>query len=214
VQTFGDLASGDQAATREATEATPGVCVRNRPIEQVHCCVGHEGLAADDERRYVMYLLNTVLGGGMSSRLFQKIREEYSLAYSVYSYHSAFQDTGIHTVYCGTSIDGFPKALGIIRDEINRLSEKRVPEAELATCKMQLKGNLLLGLESTSNRMNQLARNEIYSGRQITPEEISERIEAVTEDEIRELASALFAGDPALTVIGPVEESHVHELTR
>ncbi len=209
---FGDLEKGDQPIPRESTRVTPGICVKNRPIEQVHCCIGHEGLAADDERRYVMYLLNSVLGGGMSSRLFQKIREEYGLAYSVYSYHSAYLDTGIHTVYCGTSEDGFPKTLEIIREETQRLTEEKVLDIELTTCKRQLKGNLLLGLESTGNRMNQLARNEIYSGRHVTPEEIGEGIEAVTADDIRELASILFQKDSSVTVIGPVSEAEVHEL--
>lgn len=210
---FGGLERGDQPVPRGSTMATPGVCVKNRPVEQVHCCVGYEGLAADDERRYVMYLLNTVLGGGMSSRLFQKIREEYGLAYSVYSYHSAYQDTGIHTVYCGTSVDGFPKTIEIIREETQRLSDEKVPDVDLARCKKQLKGNLLLGLESTGNRMNQLARNEIYSGRHITPEEIGEGIEAVTADDIRDLASVLFRKkNPAVTVIGPVSEAEVHEI--
>jgi len=209
---FGDLEKGDQPIPRESTRVTPGICVKNRPIEQVHCCIGHEGLAADDERRYVMYLLNSVLGGGMSSRLFQKIREEYGLAYSVFSYHSAYLDTGIHTVYCGTSEDGFPKTLEIIREETQRLTEEKVLDIELTTCKRQLKGNLLLGLESTGNRMNQLARNEIYSGRHVTPEEIGEGIEAVTADDIRELASILFQKDSSVTVIGPVSEAEVHEL--
>lgn len=211
--TFGGLQRGEEPAPRASSLATPGICVRTRPVEQVHCCVGYEGLPADDDRRYAMYLLNTILGGGMSSRLFQKIREEYGLAYSVYSYHSAYQDTGMHTVYSGTSVDGFPKSLAIIREETQRLTEEKVPDIEMTTCKRQLKGNLLLGLESTSNRMNQLARNEIYSGRNITPEEISERIEAVTTDDIRDLASEIFRHvPPAITVIGPVSEAQVHEI--
>jgi predicted Zn-dependent peptidase len=209
---FGDLEKGDLPAERAFTTATPGICVKNRSVEQVHCCVGYEGLAADDERRYAMYLLNTVLGGGMSSRLFQKIREEHGLAYSVFSYHSAYQDTGIHTVYCGTSVDGFQKSFEIIREETQRLSDEKVSVSDLETCKRQLKGNLLLGLESTGNRMNQLARNEIYSGRHVTPEEIGEGIEAVTAEDIRDLASILFKKNFAVTVIGPVSEAEVHEI--
>ncbi len=211
--TFGGLERGNPPASWAPTRATPGVCVKNRPIEQVHTCIGSQGLAADDERRYVMYLLNTILGGGMSSRLFQKIREEYGLAYSVFSYHSAYQDTGIHTVYCGTSIEGFPKSVEIIKEETQRLTEEKVLDIELVTCKRQLKGNLLLGLESTGNRMNQLARNEIFSGRHVTPEEIGEGIEAVTADDIRDLSSMLFQKDTfAVTVIGPVSEAEVHEI--
>jgi predicted Zn-dependent peptidase len=149
----------------------------------------------------------------MSSRLFQKIREEHGLAYSVYSYHSTYQDAGLHTIYCGTSREGFPKALGIIREEMDDLAGNRLPSDELATAKQQLKGNLLLGLESTGNRMNQLARNEIYFGRQVTPEEISEGIDSVTEDQVRQLAADLFTeGSRAVTVIGPVNEEEVREI--
>ena len=211
--TLGALGKGTAPSPRSSIKATPRICVQNRPVEQVHCCVGFEGLAADDDRRYTLSLLNTVLGGGMSSRLFQKIREEYGLAYSVFSYHSAYQDTGMHTIYCGTSTEGFPKALEIIQEETGRLVQEDVPGEELATCKQQLKGNLLLGLESTGNRMNQLARDEIYSGRTITPEEISQGIDAVTPHDIRTLAQHLFGrSGPAVTVIGPVEEDFVHGL--
>lgn len=211
---FDGLERGAPPAERGGTSATPRISVQSRPVEQVHFCVGYEGLPADDDRRYTMYLLNTVLGGGMSSRLFQKIREEYGLAYSVYSYHSAYQDTGSLTVYCGTSTEGFPKAYEIVREETRQLVREDVPAMELETCKRQLKGNLLLGLESTGNRMNQLARNEIYSGRHISPEEIGEGIESVTAGDIRELASSLLTGDsPAVTVIGPVDEEEVHGVT-
>jgi predicted Zn-dependent peptidase len=209
---FGHLLPGGESAVRPVPRSTPGLCVLERPVEQIHLCVGHNGLSATHDQRYTMYLLNTLLGGGMSSRLFQKIREEYGLAYSVYSYHSTYQDAGLHTIYCGTSREGFPKALGIIRDEMDDLAGSRLPADELATAKQQLKGNLLLGLESTGNRMNQLARNEIYFGRQVTPEEISEGIDSVTEDQVRQLAADLFAdGSRAVTVIGPVKEEEVRE---
>ena len=110
----------------------------------------------------------------MSSRLFQRIREERGLAYSVYSYHSAYQDTGLLTVYCGTSPDSFPTALELVHEQINQLVQESVQAENLITAKRQIKGNLLLGLESTGNRMNQLARNEIYFGRQIQLDEESD----------------------------------------
>ena len=164
-------------------------------------------MAVSDERRYHLYLLNTILGGGMSSRLFQRIREEMGLAYSVYSYHSAYQDAGLLTVYCGTSPDGFPTALDLVHEEINLLVQEQVQEKALTTAKRQLKGNLLLSLESTGNRMNQLARNEIYFSRQIPPEEIEEGIESVTAGQIQDLAGEIFNPEVrALSVIGPVNE--------
>ncbi|UCG39253.1 MAG: insulinase family protein, partial [bacterium] len=212
-RTFGSLSSSGRPYLRPAPTATPRVYVQERQVEQVHFCAGYRGLRADDHRRYAMFLLNTLLGGGMSSRLFQKIREEYGLAYSVYSYHAAYQDTGMHAVYCGTSREGFAKALEIINDETRLLASERVGAEELTTGKRQLKGNLLLGLESTSNRMNQLARDEIYFGRHVPVEEIEEGIETVTADQIRDLAADLFRKEHmALTVIGPVSEDEVRRV--
>jgi predicted Zn-dependent peptidase len=169
-------------------------------------------MPVNDDRRYQLYLLNTILGGGMSSRLFQRIREERGLAYSVYSYHSAYQDTGLLTVYCGTSLDGFPTALKLVHEEIDLLVQESVQAENLLTAKRQLKGNLLLSLESTGNRMNQLARNEIYFGRQIQTDEIEEGIESVTTGQIQDLACEIFRSDGrAITVIGPVQEDDLGE---
>ncbi|MDF1535965.1 MAG: pitrilysin family protein [bacterium] len=210
---FGELEPGTSPVLRSAPRPTPGICVLEKPVEQIHFCVGYNGLPATHEKRYAMYLLNTLLGGGMSSRLFQKIREEQGLAYSVYSYHSTYQDAGLHTIYCGTSREGFSKALEIIREETENLAAERPPEEELTIARQQLKGNLLLGLESTGNRMNQLAKNEIYFGRQVSPEEIAEGIDSVTSEQVRQLASELFVEEStALTVIGPVSEEEVRDL--
>jgi predicted Zn-dependent peptidase len=210
---FADLPANHAPVSRSLPHDTPGIYVQERPVEQVHFCVGYPGLRMADDRRYAMAVLNTVLGGGMSSRLFQKIREDYGLAYSVYSYHSTYQDTGMQTVYCGTSRDGFAKALQIIREESQSFAAGAVREDELNTAKLQLKGNLLLGLESTGNRMNQLARNEIYFGRQVSPKDIEDGIDAVTSEQIRMLASDLFMEDRmALTVIGPISEEEVREI--
>jgi predicted Zn-dependent peptidase len=210
---FSGLKRSDSSFPRSLPEETPGLFVQERPVEQVHFCVGYPGLKVGDDRRYVMSLLNTIQGGGMSSRLFQRIREEFGLAYSIYSYPSAYQDAGMQTIYCGTSKEGFPKALQIIREETRNIIADPVPADELETAKLQLKGNLLLGLESTGNRMNQLARNEIYFGRQISIEEIQEGIDSVTSREICDLSSELFREDRmALTVIGPVSEEEVREI--
>ncbi|TNF47392.1 insulinase family protein [bacterium] len=207
---FGHLARGTFSPVRPTPDPTPGIHVLNRPLEQVHFCVGFESMPVNDDRRYQLYLLNTILGGGMSSRLFQRIREERGLAYSVYSYHSPYQDTGLLTVYCGTSPDGFPTALGLVHEEIERLVQESVQPEDLVTAKRQLKGNLLLSLESTGNRMNQLARNEIYFGRQIPPNEIEDGIESVTAGKIQDLAGEIFKTDSrAMTVIGPVQEENL-----
>jgi len=209
---FGHLERGSFSPVRPVPDPTPGILVLNRPLEQVHFCVGYESMPVNDDRRYQLYLLNTILGGGMSSRLFQRIREERGLAYSVYSYHSAYQDTGLLTVYCGTSLDGFPTALKLVHEEIDLLVQESVQAENLLTAKRQLKGNLLLSLESTGNRMNQLARNEIYFGRQIQTDEIEEGIESVTTGQIQDLAGEIFRPDGrAITVIGPVQEDDLGE---
>jgi predicted Zn-dependent peptidase len=210
---FSSLPASQTPVSRSLPYDTPGIFVQERPVEQVHFCVGYPGLRVADDKRYALAILNTVLGGGMSSRLFQKIREEYGLAYSVYSYHSTYQDTGMQTIYCGTSRDGFAKALKIIREEVQSFASHAVPGEELGTAKLQLKGNLLLGLESTGNRMNQLARNEIYFRRQVSAKEIEDGIDSVTPEQIRSLASDLFEQDRmALTVIGPISEEKVREI--
>ncbi len=210
-RSYGGLAQGSSPEIRKAPEPTPRIRVVNRDLEQVHFCTGFESIAVGDERRYALFLMNTILGAGMSSRLFQKIREEHGLAYSVYSYPSAYQDTGMLTIYCGTSIDGFPTALDLVRQESKKLRENPVSAVELDVAKRQLKGNLLLGLESTSNRMSQLARNEIYYGRHIAPEQIVEGIDKVTAGDISELAATIINPDRmALTVIGPVNEDELN----
>ena len=204
---FGNVSSGSCPLRRSAPVSTPHLKIFTRDSEQVHFCLGMEGLPVDDERRYSLFLLNTILGGGMSSRLFQKIREEHGLAYSIYSYHSAFQDVGMLSVYCGTSAQRFTTALDLIREEILALAENRIPEEELAIAKRQVTGSMLLGLESTGNRMTQLARNEIYFQRQISPAEIEERIQTVSSAQILDVAESLLNPEcRALTVIGPVRE--------
>lgn len=206
-KSFGGIAEGRSPEVRKAPEPSPGIKVLNRDLEQVHFCTGFKGIAVGDERRYALFLMNTILGAGMSSRLFQKIREERGLAYSVYSYPSAYQDTGMLTIYCGTSVDGFPTALDLIRQESDKLRNAPVSAVELDVAKRQLKGNLLLGLENTSNRMSQLARNEIYYGEHITPEQIVEGIDKVTAGDISDLAATIIDPDQmALTIIGPVSE--------
>lgn len=212
-EAFSGLERSRVPLSRTLPKDVPGLCVQQRPVEQVHFCIGYPGLKYADEQRYVMSLLNTVLGGGVSSRLFQKIREERGLAYSVFSYQSAHEDTGMHTIYCGTSREGFGEAMRLIGEETEDLMTRLIPEDELDTARLQLKGNLLLGLESTGNRMNQLARNAIFFGRQISTKEIEEGIDNVTAQQIRDLSLQTFQKDrTSLTVIGPISEDEVREI--
>ena len=176
---------------------------RKKSLEQVQLCLGVPAPPVDSPARYAVYLLNTMLGGGMSSRLFQTIREDRGLAYSIYSETNPFRDTGCLAIYAGTSAEKTPEVLRLTIDEIRRLKEDTVPEAELKRAKDQLKSNIVLGLESSSSRMANLARQEMYFGRFFTVDDIITEVDAVTPAEIQTLARDLFRPETiALTVLG------------
>jgi len=176
--------------------------VRRKDLEQSHVCLGMPALAQSDPDRYVSYALNTVLGGSMSSRLFQNVREKRGLAYSISSGVSSYSDAGLMTVYAGTSIDSLDEVIGLTLDELRRMRDEPVPAEELRRAKDHLKGSIMLSLESTGSRMNNMARQEIYFGRQFTLDEILERIEAVQQADVLRIAGAIFKGDLAMSVLG------------
>jgi predicted Zn-dependent peptidase len=176
---------------------------RKRSLEQVQLCLGVPAPAIDSPTRYAVYLLNSILGGGMSSRLFQAIREDKGLAYSIYSETNPFRDTGALSIYAGTSADKTAEVLRLTLAELRRLKEKTIPEAELKRAKDQLKSNIVLGLESSSSRMSNLARQEMYFGRFFSVEEIVAEVDAVGSAEVQSLAQALFRPEAiALTMLG------------
>ena len=142
-----------------------GVIIDERDLEQVHFCLGTTALSLSSPDRYKSYLLSVILGGGMSSRLFQEIREKRGLAYSVYSYLNSYADTGSLVVYAGTGKDAINEVLSLVLKEFDKLKEGELEETELYTAKEQLKGNLLLCLESSDSRMSKLAKEEIYFNR-------------------------------------------------
>jgi predicted Zn-dependent peptidase len=188
----------------------PQIQIKNKQLEQVHLLLGTQGLAAVNPRRYVFTILNTILGGGMSSRLFQEVREKRGLAYSVYSFVSSFVDSGLLGVYAGTGIHNLRRVLQVILREMTRLAENSIRPKELRSAKDQLKGNLLLSLESTESRMSRLAKNEIFFHRYISTEEIIEGIEKVSAEEICSLAQGVFRPDSlSLTVLGPITEKDI-----
>ncbi len=195
---------------RRPPKAHPRVLVKNKPLEQVHLVLGTQALSAVHPRRYVFSVLNTIFGGGMSSRLFQEVREKRGLAYSVYSFLSSFKDSGMIGVYVGTGENTFSSVLKIIRREMKKLAEDAVKPRELRSAKEQLKGNLLLSLESTDSRMGRLAKSEIYFHRFVSTEEIIEGIERVSAEEVAELAGQVFQkNSQSLTVLGPVTEKEI-----
>jgi predicted Zn-dependent peptidase len=163
-----------------------------KKLEQVHLCIGGRGVSQVDPLRYAAYVFNTALGGGMSSRLFQEVREKRGRVYSIYSFLSAFLDCGYFGIYAGTSREWVDEVIEVTLNEVRKIVRDGLGRAELARAKSQLKGNMLLGMESTDSRMNRLARNEIYFGRDIPLEEIARGIEAVSNDQVVELASSCF----------------------
>ena len=185
---------------------TPQVDVVAKPLEQVHFVLGLPGFHHTAPERYALYLLNTILGGGMSSRLFQEVRERQGLVYSIYSGSAAFRDAGLLYIYAGTEAAHFPKVLRLVLDELARLRDKGITEDELVRSREHLKGNLMLSLESTSSRMNRLAKQEIYFGQLFSLDEILAAVDAVTVEEVGRLIERLVVErDLSLVALGPLE---------
>ena len=184
-----------------------------RQIEQAHIIIGTPGISITDSRRYTFSLMNTILGGNMSSRLFQQIRERRGLAYSVYSFFTSYVDTGMFGVYAGVAPDNVNETIRLIIKEIDSLKNKRVSDDELSRAKEFTKGNLVLASESNDNQMVRLAQNEFNLGRQTPLKEVIAKIEAVTTVDIIELARSLFQlRQPCLTILGPVAESDLGQI--
>jgi predicted Zn-dependent peptidase len=189
-------------------DTASGVYPHAKSLEQVHLCLGMAGIHQAHPKRYVAYVLNTLLGGGMSSRLFQEIREKRGKAYTVYSFSSSYKDVGYMGVYAGTSRDDTEEVVELIVKELKKLSAGKISDDELTRTQGQLVGSMMLGLESTDSWMSHIARNEIYFGKTVTTDEICRRIRTVTRDDVIELASVLFHSDGmALTLLGDFDES-------
>jgi predicted Zn-dependent peptidase len=176
-----------------------------RDLEQVHLCIGVPSFPIAHERRFGVAVLNNLLGGGMSSRLFQNIREKLGLAYAVFSEITPYSDAGMLTVYAGTAAETIGQVIDLTIKEFRSLKESPVSEEELLRAKNHLKGSLMLSLESTSSRMTNLARQELYFGRFYTLDEILASIEAITREEVQSLALEFFRPEQiAVTVLGPL----------
>jgi predicted Zn-dependent peptidase len=194
----------------ERPATTPARHLRFKDSEQAYVVLGTRGVDVCDERRYVLSVLDTVLGGGMSSRLFQEIREKRGLVYSVYSFQAAYRGAGLFAVYAGTSPENVQSCLDVIGEQFARMRSTPIGPDEFRLAQEHLKGNLTLSLESTSNRMIRLGRNEFALGRNVSPEEAERCIDAVTPDEVQALAGELLADENlGLCVIGPVDESAI-----
>jgi predicted Zn-dependent peptidase len=177
-----------------------------RELEQVHLCIGVPSFPIADERRFTVAILNNLLGGGMSSRLFQNIREKRGLAYAVFSEITPYSDAGMLTVYAGTARETVGKVIDLTIAELRNIKESPVSDEELLRAKNHLKGSLMLSLESTSSRMSNLARQELYFGRFFSLDEILKSIDGVTRDGVQSLAQRFFQTDQlSATVLGPLD---------
>jgi predicted Zn-dependent peptidase len=197
--------TGPAAANGDRPPSTHAIiALRDKPaLEQVHLCLGVPSYPLAHERRYASYVLNTLLGGGMSSRLFQNIREKQGLAYAVYSELNPYRDTGCLSVYAGTSIEAAERVVELILKEFRELKDGSIPAEELRRAKDHLKGSLMLSLESTSSRMANLARQEMYFDRFFSLDELIDAIEQVTPEQIQQIAGECFNQKQiALTVLG------------
>jgi predicted Zn-dependent peptidase len=204
---FAGLVSVPNGFHLPAPAVTPRIVTRNKKsLEQVQLCLGVPSHPISHEKRYVSYVLNTMLGGGMSSRLFQKIREDQGLAYSIYSDLNPYRDTGCLVIYAGTSLESTRKVVDSILAEFCELKSDPIPADELRRAKDQLKGSLMLSLESSTSRMSNLARQEMYFERFFSLDETIDQIESVSAEEVREMAGCLFHPDNiAVTVLGNLD---------
>ncbi len=201
------MPAGKMESATDRPQAQAQITLRQKKsLEQVQLCLGVPGPQTNDERRYTAFILNTILGGGMSSRLFQTVREERGLAYSIYSEPSSFRDTGSLCVYAGTSAKNAEQVIRLTVEEFHRLKSEPVAEEELQRAKDQLKGNILLGLESSGARMSNLARHEMYFDRFFSIAEILERVEGVRREDVQVMAQELFQAEKiAVAMLGNLE---------
>jgi predicted Zn-dependent peptidase len=181
----------------------PGLLVSRRPTEQANVVLGTAGMSRRDPRRFALGLLSTALGGGMSSRLFQEVREKRGLAYSVYSFATHFADAGLFGLYAGCAPKRAREVLEICRDEVRQIAERGITQEELDRARGQTRGSLVLGLEDTGSRMSRLGKGELVHGELLSVDEVLARVDAVTLAEVQAIAGELVAQPWGLGVIGP-----------
>jgi predicted Zn-dependent peptidase len=204
-KTFGTIPKQSKNSPRNSLNPTSNFSLHTKELEQVHLCLGAKGVSQDHPTRYAGYVLNTILGGNMSSRLFQEIREKKGLAYAIYSYFSSYFDAGLVTVYLGVSKKKANEAVKLVIAELNKLRDDGITDSELENTKEHLKGNTLLASESVDRRMSRLAKCEIYYNKFIPIEEILQKIDQVTSQDVKNLAQEIFDRKSlSLAALGPV----------
>jgi predicted Zn-dependent peptidase len=210
---FAGLAAVTPAALEPPPEPQASIQAQNKKeLEQVHICLGVPSYRMADERRFAAAVLNNILGGSISSRLFQNIREKQGLAYAVFSELNPYRDVGVLSIYAGTALETTQQVIRLVMAEFRKLKEQPVSEDELRRAKDHLKGSLMLSLESTSSRMSHLARQEMYFGRFFTLDELLASVERVTREEVHQISQEFFRTEQvAATVLGSLNS---FQLTR
>lgn len=203
---FGHYEAGKEKIEYQAPSFHTNHIARKKETEQAHLCLGYEGLQIGHSDVYSLITLNNVLGGSMSSRLFQDVREQRGLAYSVFSYHSAFRDTGVVTIYGGTGAKQLDVLFETIQDTLSKLKQEGITDKELSNSKEQLKGSLMLSLESTNSRMSRNGKNELLLGRHRSLDEIVEQIDEVSKDSVNQLANKIFTDNYSVSLVSPMGE--------
>lgn len=205
-QAFGSLDGRAVSSEAPHPRENRGVFVVEKPLEQIHICLGTAGVPQTTPDRFPAWVMNTALGGGMSSRLFQEVRERRGRAYSVYSFLSAYRDAGYIGVYVGTSPEWLEEVVTVILGELESIAREGLRPQELVRARNQLKGNILLGMETSDSRMSRIAKNEIYFRRDVPLEELASRIDGTTNEEVASLAGRLFRPETmALALLGDLK---------
>ena len=207
---FGHFTSSSPNSTRITGSLPifhPGESRKTRETEQGHICLGYPGLSIKDKYIYDLVVLNNILGGNMSSRLFQEVREEKALAYSIYSYHSSYEDSGSLAIYGGTSSNQLQELQETIQETIQKVVLEGVTDTEVENAKEQLKGNLMLGLESTNARMNRNGKNELTFEEHKSYDQVLQEIDEVNIHQVQKLVTSIFSHQPAISIITPSKDN-------
>lgn len=214
---FFDIPAGrDDGRTLIPPRATTGIEIYEKDLEHVYLCIGTDGVSQVDRRRYVLYVLNAIMGGSMSSHLFQEIREQRGLVYNIYSYVNCYHDAGTFGISTSTSRESIAQVLTLIREEIARIRDTGITDAELAFSKEHIKGNLFIALEGSETRMGRLAKNEIYFGAYIPLKETLREIDRINKKDVAAIAREIFDDERlvSLTVLGNVDREKVEKAWR
>jgi predicted Zn-dependent peptidase len=211
---FSDMKQHGYEGSIVSPVPSPAVEILEKDLEHVYLCIGTHGVSQIDKKRYALYVINALMGGSMSSHLFQEIREKRGLVYNIYSYVNCYHDTGTFGISTSTSGEFLEEVITLIKDEIGRIRDRGITDAELAFSKEHIKGNLFISLESSEARMGRLAKNEVYFGGYIPLKETLKAIDSIKKSEVDEIGRHIFKRpeDISLTILGNVDRERIEAL--